>query len=101
MDKFNLMISSSLDGIITAWDMGNYQKVNTINDSNKILCLTTLPGGYFASSFNGSIKLWDIVDYKGINILESQRKSQIISILVLKDNRIISGATDGSIIIWN
>jgi WD40 repeat protein len=100
-ERYNIMISGSLDGTITAWDMGNYQKIKTINDSDKVLSLLMLPNGYFASGLmNGSIKLFSMTGYKCINILKSQT-SQVTSLLLLKDKRIISGSNDGSIIIWN
>jgi WD40 repeat protein len=50
IDRYNLLISGSKDGIIKIWGMIGYVCVKTLNAyTNGITCLLKLNGGYFAA----------------------------------------------------
>jgi WD40 repeat protein len=104
IEKENRLLSGSFKGEIRVWDLTTYECIRTIYEAHYkgIRCLLYLPNGYFASgcSWNKDIKIWDLKNYECINTL-SGHKNVITSLLLLKDNRIVSASNDKTTIIWS
>jgi WD40 repeat protein len=97
INEYDSLVSGSFSRI-EIWDMSNYESLYTIDEGAS--CLLYLPNGYFASSkWNKTIKIWNLVNYQCVSVFEGH-ENEIIYLLVLKDNRIVS-ASDKEIIIWN
>jgi WD40 repeat protein len=99
----NLLISGSFDNDIKIWDtLDDYKCIKVIKTHwDRLSCLLLLPNGFFAAGFyNGKIKIWDLKYFNCINILEGGHQDGVTSMLLLKDNRIVSNSSD-KLIIWN
>jgi WD40 repeat protein len=101
IEKENLLVSGSREGKINIWNLSDYQCLHMLYACSEVCSLLLLPGGFYASGlYDGSIKIWEIKGHKGVNILESE-KPVVTSLVMLKDNRLISSTGEGTIIIWN
>jgi WD40 repeat protein len=97
INEYDTLVSGSYD-TIEVWDMNNYESTYTMKEGAS--CLLNLPNGYFATSNrNKKINIWNLVSYQCVSVFE-EHKSEIICLLMLKDNRIVS-ASDNEIIIYN
>jgi WD40 repeat protein len=102
-DKRTNYLISGRYRIIDIWDVdAAYTCVRSITAHNGwIASVLELSNGYFASgSSDNRIKLWNLKNYKCVNTLRSEHYSSILSIIMLKDNRIVSTMTDETIIVW-
>jgi WD40 repeat protein len=101
IEKENLMVSGSREGKINIWNLSDYQCIHMLNAYGEVCSLLLLPGGFYASGlYDGSIKIWEIKGHRSVNILES-KKQVVTSLLMLKDNRLISSTGESTITIWN
>jgi WD40 repeat protein len=78
--------------------------VKSMKINNLVNCLLSLPGGFFASGtydIDSEIIIWDLSNYECINTINLAKKEDIGSLLLLKDNRILSYSyTENSLFIF-
>jgi WD40 repeat protein len=107
---YNLLISGSYDNTIKVWDGKNeFTCIKTIFLSSTILCLLSLPSGYFVSGgVDGNIKIWDLCNYECINTIaqgfkvSSIKQSNSVGDGFVKDYRIVSCSKDErQIFVWD
>jgi WD40 repeat protein len=103
IERENKLLSGSFRGETRVWDLTTYECVRIIDEAHfdGIKCLLHLPNGYFASySWNKLIKIWDLKNYECINTLIGHKKV-VTSLLLLKDNIVVSASNDKTILIWS
>jgi WD40 repeat protein len=66
--------------------------VKSMKFNDPVNCLLSLPGGFFATGAYdaGCIMIWDLSNYECINNINFAQREDTESLLLLKDNRIIS-----------
>jgi WD40 repeat protein len=85
-------------------DYKEVERIRTIIKSNNFVhCLAMFNNNYLVSGIvNTPLKFWDIYkDFKEINILQKDYVEAGSAIVVLNDNRIVSGSRRSFIRIWN
>jgi WD40 repeat protein len=109
-ESYRLLISSSYDKTIKVWDSKNeFTCIKTIFLSSYILCLLSLPNGYFVSGcHDGNIKIRDFCNYECINTIpqgfkvSSIKQSNSVKGGFVKDYRIVSCSKDENrIFVWD
>jgi WD40 repeat protein len=109
-ESYNLLISGSYDMTIKVWECKNeFACIKTIFLSSAILCLLSLPNGYFASGCaDRNIKIWDLFNYECINnivqgsTVSAIKQSNCVKGGFIKDYRIVSCSNDESkLFVWD
>jgi platelet-activating factor acetylhydrolase IB subunit alpha len=101
VNKEDYLISGSDDKTIKVWDIrDNYYCIKTIQaHKHWVTSLTLLPNGYFASgSKDSNIKIWNLKGFKCINVLQGE--PDIVTSLLLMEDKIISAYYHGWMMIW-
>jgi WD40 repeat protein len=94
----DLLITVYNDGI-KFWEMSNYECVKMISGIYAYRFLA-LSGQFFAFTDAERIEIWRIKDFKQIMTLKGHEQN-VTSLILLKDEVMVSGSIDGSVIIWN
>jgi WD40 repeat protein len=100
IEKGNLLVTGTIISL-GFWDV-TYSPPRRIHRITDVFvnCLSLLPNGYFASGGrNGNIKIWGSTTFQCINELFGSGY-HILSILLLKDYRIVS-SSNSEISIWD
>jgi WD40 repeat protein len=99
----DFLISGSYDKTIKVWESKNkFKCVKTIHSDKDedVLCLLFLPKGYFASGYADSkMNIWDLKKINCVNVLKGHENA-VYSLVLLKDNRIMSDSYD-KLINWS
>jgi WD40 repeat protein len=101
IEKNRLLLSGSRDRTIKVWDANNnYCCIRTVDIDGFFTKFLFTRNGYFAAIFDKSkISIWDSVSFQCINTLEHDFRFTYFKFL--EDNRILSCAYDGNILIWS
>jgi WD40 repeat protein len=102
IEKKRLLLSGSRGRTIRVWDANNnYNCIRTVGRVGFVFIkFLFLKNEYFAVLFDSNkIEIWDSVNFKCINTLEHD--FILTHFELLQDNRILSYAFDGNILIWS
>jgi WD40 repeat protein len=99
IEKSQILVSGSNDNAIRVCDATkNFLCIQSVGNDYKVKELVYLKSEYFVTSENGVISIWDLAGFKCVKVLEDHRR-KLTHLSIMKDNRIISAAKDGDIII--
>lgn len=101
LDKYGLLVSSSLDGTILVWNPANFSLLRNITniDSKAIKMFDSFENILIGASGN-SVKILNISTWKIEKIL-SAGKTLINSVKILNENQICGVSDDGKARIWD
>jgi WD40 repeat protein len=99
----NYLITVSYEGVLRLRDINkNFLFVKETNEGQKVLSVAKIDNKSFATgSIDSKIRIYEMVS-DNVRIIKtlSLLNSFIISLIVLKDGRLVGGSEDGLIIIW-
>jgi WD40 repeat protein len=101
INEFNLLISGTLTNL-KVWETNTFQCLYMIKNRDSYMTkLLSMPNGFIAVGLNsGEIRILDALRNKVINTLKGHSR-QIISLVLTKDNKLISKCYDNNIRVWS
>jgi len=94
------LVSGNDDGYISIWNSTTFKLIGSFNDYKKINVLTTLPNSNIVGAA-GDIRIWNSTTHELLVIIPTKHKCSILSLAILPNTNIVSGACDRQICIWN
>ena len=103
IDKKDIMVSSSFDGILRMWNMTTYECVSFIEGlASDAKNMIQIDDDRVISSFNGKITIVNVKENKVENSIEEGRVDYGLSFVKLRDDKtIICGCNSGFFVVYN
>lgn len=99
-----IVVSGSEDGDIRVWDLDTGEVLNILSGHTKTvvaLFYNPIDSSILSASFDGTIKVWDHSSSGGACVASASCSGHGVYCFQLKENYVISGGEDGSIVLWN